>query len=164
MVVLNEDTNVNDVISELEISCLKDDNEKIEYTSEQYDLIKESVKRNNEFYNAWVRLYEKNTKTKPIEPGIRIDFKDNIRVHIQYKIKVHKDDICFTKRLQYPVKNFRLDYSCAQKDAKLYGQIFGTNIKQNDISIRQPSSNAISLESFEWILPGDGAIVVMLNG
>lgn len=36
-------------------------------------------------------------------------------------------------------------------------------MKQSDVSIQYISDNTISLETFDWLLPTNGAIVVMLN-
>ena len=42
----------------------------------------------------------------------------------------------------------------------IFGQLFGTELKQSDFLIRYPLPNSVSLESFEWLLPDNGAIVV----
>lgn len=115
----------------------------------------------NEFYNKKITISDKENADGQ-KKGIRIEFDDNIEIRMRYKIDVHKNDPCFTKRLQHPVKNFRLDYACNDDNIELYGQIFGTEIKQSDISIKY-TDNAISLETFDWLLPDNGAIVVMLK-
>lgn len=112
----------------------------------------------NEFYNKKIFISDKEGNEG--NKGVRVEFNDYIEVKMRYKIAVPKNDLCFTKRLQHPAKNFRLDYSCDDNDRKLYGQIFGTEIKQSDISIKY-AKNSISLETFDWLLPGNGAIVVM---
>ena len=56
-----------------------------------------------------------------------------------------------------------LNYSYKKNGAKLFGQVFGTEMKQSDVSIQYISDNTISLETFDWLLPTNGAIVVMLN-
>lgn len=81
---------------------------------------------------------------------------------MRYTIKVHKEDRCFTKRLQHPAKNFRLDYMSKDENVKLYGQMFGTEMKQSNMYIRSMSSNSKSLECFDMLLPQNGAMVVML--
>ena len=151
-----------DAIKDIEIICTIDD----KYTKNYSDDIKldfSAINDKVEFYDTQVYIDAKEKKNIDAPKGIRIDFKDNIEVHIQYKIQVHKDDICFTKRLQHPVKNFRLDYSYKKNGAKLFGQVFGTEMKQSDVSIQYISDNTISLETFDWLLPTNGAIVVMLN-
>lgn len=144
-------------ISDLKVSCNIDNKGKNDL-SDRIDFRSENI--TNEFYNRRITLVDKSGDTK--QNGIRIDFDDNIEVEMRYKIAVHKSDPCFTKRLQRPVKNFRLDYICNDDSVDLYGQIFGTEIKQSDISIKY-SSNSISLETFDWLLPDNGAIVIMLK-
>lgn len=159
----DKETN-GDAIREMRIIYRKDEEEKVELIQNQdFELKYEKLREKDEYYNMEVYLDTKNKKSSDLKPGIRIDFKDSLEVHLEYKIEVHKDDICFTKRMRHPVKNFRLDYSYRDMEGKLYGQIFGTEIKQCDISIKYPTSYSISLETFDWLLPDNGAIVVMLN-
>ena len=114
-----------------------------------------------EYYNARIWLEPQNRKPSDLKPGIRVDFKDNLIVRLDYTIDVHVNDVCFTKRLQHPAKNFRLDYSCKDIEGHLFGQIFGTQLKQSEFSIKYLSENSISLEAFDWLLPDNGAIVVL---
>lgn len=158
-----EDTS-EDAIRGMKIIYKKDEEEKVELVQGQdFELKYEKLREKDEYYNMEVYLDAKNKRTSDLKRGVRIDFKDNIEVHLEYKIEVHQDDICFTKRMQHPVKNFRLDYSYRDMVGKLFGQIFGTEIKQCDISIKYPTPYSISLETFDWLLPDNGAIVVMLN-
>ncbi|MBO5189625.1 MAG: hypothetical protein J6C22_01140 [Bacteroides sp.] len=149
-------------IKDIKITCSIDGKETKDYSND-IKLVFSTINSKVNFYDTQVCIDAKEEKNTDIKKGIRIDFKDHIEVHMQYKIQVHKDDICFTKRLQHPVKNFRLDYSYKKDGVKLFGQIFGTEMQQSDISIQYLSDNAISLETFDWLLPTNGAIVVMLN-
>lgn len=116
----------------------------------------------NEFYSVQVSIYDKNGD-KSVE-GIRVEFSDRLRVKLTYTIRVNKSDPCFTKRLKYPTKNFRLDYNCDDPSITLFGQILGTQINQSDISINYNDKKSfVSLETFDWLLPSNGAIVVMLK-
>lgn len=163
LILLNgNEESKNESIKDIKITCIIDDKDNIDY-SKEITLNFSSINSKVEFYDTQVYIDAKEKKETDAKNGIRVDFKDNIEVHIQYTIQVHKDDICFTKRLQHPVKNFRLDYSYKKENAKLFGQIFGTEIKQSDISIQYINDNTISLETFDWLLPANGAIVVMLN-
>ncbi len=148
------------VLDILEFKCSVDNKEPKDLIPDCkvcYEPIKE-----DEYYNTKVYIKSSTAPDETPSPGIVISFTENIQVHLRYKIRVCKEDRCFTKRLQHPVKNFRLDYSCKDKDAVLYGQIFGTEMKQSDMSIRSVSNNTISLECFDWLLPQNGTIVVML--
>ena len=153
------------VLDLLEFSCVVDDEDLRDIKNES-EVVCEPLEKQDEYYNTRVVLKTKKTtsdsKKKNQEEGVLVSFKDNIQVRIRYKIKVHKEDRCFSKRLQHPAHNFRLDYSCKSDNVKLYGQIFGTEMKQQDMSIKSASDNSISLECFDWLLPQNGAIVVML--
>ena len=157
----DERRNVMDIV---EFNCLVDD-EKTINIKEKCDPYYTPIERTDEYYNTKVVLKAKETQNRTQEElllGVPVSFKDNIQVRIRYTIKVHKEDRCFSKRLQHPAHNFRLDYSSKSADVKLNGQIFGTQMRQSDLSIRNASNNSISLECFDWLLPQNGAIVVML--
>lgn len=152
----------NEVLELLEFSCEVDDTE-VRNVKEESEIVCEPLEKQDEYYNTRVVLKAKNAHSeKETLEGVPVSFKDNIQVRIRYKIKVHKEDRCFSKRLQHPAHNFRLDYSSKSDNVKLYGQIFGTEMKQQDMSIKSASDNSISLECFDWLLPQNGAIVVML--
>ncbi len=147
-----------EAITDLSIYCSIDNKPEIDLSGR----IKfESQDITEEFYNKKITISDKENTDNP-RKGLRVEFDDNIKVRMKYKIDVHKTDPCFTKRLQHPAKNFRLDYTCNDDSIELFGQIFGTEIKQSDISIKYPS-NSISLETFDWLLPDNGAIVIMLK-
>ena len=147
-------------ISDIKIEFSIDGNDGHKISEQEYVLDASTLNDSVEFYDTKIILYgvdNQNQKTQ----GIKATFKDQLEVHIEYNIKVPKDDICFSKRLRHPVRNFRLDYSYNSPNVKLYGQLFGTEIKQSDISVKYMGDNNISLETFDWLLPDNGAIVVM---
>lgn len=111
----------------------------------------------SEFYNARVDFADKESKNI----GYSVHFKYMLKVVISFTIVVPEDDICFTKRVKVPTCNFRVDYSYDSKNVKLYGQLFGTNIDQSEVSVNNMGDNKISLETSQWLLPKDGAIVVV---
>lgn len=93
---------------------------------------------------------------------LNIRFKDKIKVELNYSITTPINDKIFTKRLRYPVKYFRIDYTSKTNSHKLYGQLLGTLIEQSKISTNiQNDKTHLSLETFDWLLPGNGAIIVM---
>ena len=156
--VLVKDGKWNDKMLDLNIQCQIDDKKEIIDFKDRIAFTNHPLK--GEFYNTEVTLYD--SKGDDSAHGIRVDFSDNIKVKMTYNITVNKEDPCFTKRLQHPAKNFRLDYGCDDPNINLYGQIFGTQLKQSDISINY-NNESMSLETFDWLLPTNGAIVVMLN-
>ncbi|MDE5785154.1 MAG: hypothetical protein K2H98_01340, partial [Duncaniella sp.] len=155
--VLIEGDRPQDAIKDLKILCTVD-NFPQDDLSESIELISEDIRE--DFYNKKLILVEKDRNDK--HEGIRIEFNDQIKVTMRYKIKVPSSDLCFTKRLKHPAENFRLDYTCIDQNTKLYGQLFGTEIKQSNISINYTGSS-ISIETFDWLLPGNGAMVIMLK-
>lgn len=142
----------------LTILCRIDDGVERDF-SKKFKFDYEKVE--HQFYNKKITIVEDTTEERR-EKGIRVEFKKHIEVKLRYNINVDIKDPCFTKRVQHPAKNFRLDYACADEDVKLFGQIFGTGIKQSDVSVKY-LRNSISLETFDWLLPNNGAMVVMLK-
>lgn len=158
-----EDDKVDAYFLDFDISLFTKDNDKEEYKKigeqdkQEFGLI-EGQKPNpdKEFYNASVYYGRKKTG----EEGRWVKFKSKLKVCISFTIITPADDICFTKRVKHPTCNFRLDYFYDSNDVRLYGQLFGTNIEQSEVSVVNISDNKISLETSEWLLPKDGAIVV----
>ena len=111
----------------------------------------------NEYHTAKMFLVDKQSN----EEGVQIHFKNNMKVDMTFVTKVLKDDVCFTKRVQYPAENFRLDYQYLNDEIRLNGQIMGTYLKQSNVEITYESDNSISLETFNWLLPDNGAVVVV---
>lgn len=153
-------------INDMKISCTIDGGTKREYIpGTDFDFKKEPFTES--FYNTKVSIKMKENKSFSPEEiakgGIPVRFKEHIQVEISYTIKVAKRDICFTKRLQHPAKNFELCYSYERKNGRLCGQIFGTDIKQSDVNIHYINDNNICMTTFDWLLPNNGAMIVMLN-
>lgn len=149
---------------EFKLTLFKKDNEDSEYTEITDDFVKSYELKDGkkpdpdkEFYNASVYM----ARTGGTEDGLKVRFKYKLKVAISFTIIVPADDICFTKRLKHPAHNFRIDYFYDSNDVKLYGQLFGTNIEQSEVTVTNVSDNKISLETSEWMLPRDGAIVVV---
>lgn len=95
--------------------------------------------------------------------GFYVTFEDKIKVNMQYEIKVPVDDICYTKRLRYPVKYFHLDYILNEqiKNFRLTGQLLGTLIDQNDIYIEiSDDKKHVCMRTHNWLLPKNGAFIV----
>jgi len=94
--------------------------------------------------------------------NLYVIFTDKIHVTLEYSLEVPSKDNHFTKRMKYPVKYFRLDYSIDDTSMKLYGQLIGTLMDQSNITSRYSDErNSISIETFNWLLPQNGVFVVM---
>lgn len=161
LVLSNGKDNIKDkAITDVRIRCIIDDGQAKNLSSEiEFD--SSSVDSRETFYDTKVELVAKNDSYKGDKKGLKIEFDKSLEVKMSYDIVVDKDDISFTKRLRHPAKNFRLDYTFeTTSPIKIFGQLFGTELKQSDFLIRYPLPNSVSLESFEWLLPDNGAIVV----
>lgn len=161
LVLSNGKDNMKDkAITDVRIRCIIDDGLAKDLSSEiEFD--SSSVDSRETFYDTKVELVAKNDSYKGDKKGLKIEFDKSLEVKMSYDIVVDKDDISFTKRLRHPAKNFRLDYTFeTTSPIKIFGQLFGTELKQSDFLIRYPLPNSVSLESFEWLLPDNGAIVV----
>lgn len=161
LVLSNGKDNMKDkAITDVRIRCIIDDGQAQNLSSEiEFD--SSSVDSRETFYDTKVELVAKNDSYKGDKKGLKIEFDKSLEVKMSYDIVVDKDDISFTKRLRHPAKNFRLDYTFeTTSPIKILGQLFGTELKQSDFLIRYPLPNSVSLESFEWLLPDNGAIVV----
>mgnify|MGYP000566971685 FL=1 len=161
LVLSNGKDNMKDkAITDVRIRCIIDDGQAQNLSSEiEFD--SSSVDSRETFYDTKVELIAKKDSYKGDKKGLKIEFDKSLEVKMSYDIVVDKDDISFTKRLRHPAKNFRLDYTFeTTSPIKIFGQLFGTELKQSDFLIRYPLPNSVSLESFEWLLPDNGAIVV----
>lgn len=161
LVLSNGKDNMKDkAITDVRIRCIIDDGQAQNLSSEiEFD--SSSIDSRETFYDTKVELVAKNDSYKGDKKGLKIEFDKSLEVKMSYDIVVDKDDISFTKRLRHPAKNFRLDYTFeTTSPIKIFGQLFGTELKQSDFLIRYPLPNSVSLESFEWLLPDNGAIVV----
>lgn len=91
---------------------------------------------------------------------INVSFDNFVRVRIVYTQICPVADSHYTRRLKYSAKEYTLNYSC-QNDYSLHGQIIGTLIKQSDMSIVKNGDNNLTLICRSWLLPKNGAFIVM---
>lgn len=95
---------------------------------------------------------------------IDVLFTDEISVKLKYRQLLPEADKHFTKRLKYSTESYRIDYSCDEHNIQLFGQLFGPMIDQSHISIQlSDDKKRLSMESFDWLLPGSGSFIVMGN-
>lgn len=94
---------------------------------------------------------------------LNISINKKVKVKICYELLLLEDDIAFTKRLRYAVKDFTLDYRLADgmEDYVVSGQLLGTLLNQTDISTHLSSDKSkIHLRTVGWLLQQNGALVV----
>ena len=162
---INETDTIDKYFKDFKITFYKKDDEESAYAeiTDDPSLIDYELKEgkkpslDKEFYNASVYMARNGIEGE----GLKVKFRYKLKVSISFTIIVPADDICFSKRLKHPAHNFRIDYFYDSDDVKLYGQLFGTNIEQSEVTVTNVSDNKISLETSEWMLPRDGAIVVV---
>lgn len=129
-----------------------------DYSNKDNPLSATNMNREN---SSTEKKYEIGEINKNID--LYLMFKKRIVVKLEYEISVPEDDICFSKRLRYPVKYFNLDYSLGNgfEDVKLSGQLIGTLIDQEDISYYlSENKRKLSFRTHNWLLPKNGVFIV----
>ena len=91
---------------------------------------------------------------------LEVSFKDCVQVRICYSQIYPAADSHYTRRLKYAACSYMLSYTCLDNYV-LHGQVLGTLIKQSDMSIMKNNVNNITLLCRNWLLPKNGAFVVM---
>jgi hypothetical protein len=95
--------------------------------------------------------------------GLFIKFTNRITVKFEYEINVSKADLVLTKRLRYPVKYFQLECTSNVPTVSLRGQLIGTLIEQSKITTTlSDDKKRLFLQTHDWLLPRNGAVVVMV--
>lgn len=154
-IMVEEKKQPSNYITNPEFHISIDGGEEVKYKDVKWKFC--DLDTHQEYYNQKGQLYNGE------EEGIVIQFDDNIIVKEHYKVIIPKKDICFSKRLWYPALNFILNYTHNVANTKLYGQIFGSNIKQTNVNCTYMGDTSISLESLDILLPENGAIIVVAN-
>ena len=152
-IMVESEKKSEDYISNPELYISIDGGKEKKYESAKWKF--NPLDKKQEYYNQKGQLYNGETE------GIIIEFDDNIIVKEYFKVIVPIKDICFSKRLRYPALNFILNYTHNVDNTKLYGQIFGSNIKQTNVNCTYMADNSIILESLDILLPENGAIVII---
>ncbi len=149
----NED--VNDVFKMIKYAVSIDDGPEVDYVKNGIKN-KEAISDATDMpYNSLVTLVDKDNNP------INFEFSRSIKIEKIFEVRVPKDDITFLKRVNIPVKSFRLDYSFPNSDVKLVASCFGTLAFSNEGNMKIiHESDHISIESYSWLLPGNGVFVV----
>lgn len=114
------------------------------------------------YIEIWLDEMKNEFHEFPNEPKLLVEFTDTIQVKFDYTVYVPILDIHYTKRFRYPVKYYRLDYSCDEDEVEVYGQLISTLLDQSKISTKfSDDQKHLSLESFGWLLPKNGIIAVI---
>lgn len=92
---------------------------------------------------------------------INKSFKRCMEVKISYNKITINSDKTFCKRLRHPAKSFILNYSVKDVNQKLHGELLGTLVDISDYSIIGNETNSIFIESRKWMLPKNGAVIIL---
>ena len=96
------------------------------------------------------------------ESGVELvaQFSKRVCVKIKYKQICPWSDSHYTRRLKYPAQTYMISYYC-EDNLLLHGQVLGTLINQPDISVIQSCDNSLIMSCRNWLLPMNGAFIVM---
>jgi hypothetical protein len=89
-----------------------------------------------------------------------VDFTKSLIISRVVEVTTPLTDTLFIKRVKMPVKSLKVDYTYDRNDVKLIGACFGTMAYPSDGKLKViQEKNYISIEAFEWILPGNGIFI-----
>lgn len=118
-------------------------------------LTEETIKKLDSSGSIDYKTFDSDTKHEVIAK-----FRESVHVRISYSQISPIADSHYTRRLKYSAKNYMISYSCSDSYL-LHGQILGTLIKQSDMSIIKNNRNNLTMICRNWLLPKNGAFIVM---
>ena len=91
-----------------------------------------------------------------------VRFKNKVRVVLKYRMIIPVRDNHYTRRMRYSSESLLLSYHC-EDNVQIHGQVLGTLVKQDKITIVQDDNhkNSIMIQCRGWLLPGNGIFVVL---
>ncbi len=109
-------------------------------------------------HNHFVSLLEKGT-----DNNLSFRFKDKLEIEIEDERIVPENDNIYVKRIKNPTKNFQIHYSVVNMNCKLQGACLGATV---GIPLKPTrtvmTEKSISIESFDWLLPGNGIMIAAI--
>jgi hypothetical protein len=156
-IYLNMDANANvdDFLKIHKLTIKIDDGKEEDYTSQI--IIKKELTTEPEFrYNSILSWAFKDNNP------LQFSFKKSIQISRVFEVRTSMTDITFIKRVTLPVKSFKIDYNYnGNENIRLIGTCFGTLVYPNVGKMNViEGDNYISIESFSWMLPGNGIFIV----
>ncbi len=147
--------NVNDIYKLIKYSVSIDEKAEVDYVAEGIKIEEAAYDTNDMTYNTQLTIVTKDNKE------LEFEFSKSIRMEKIYEVRVPRSDITFLKRLNMHAKSFRLDYHFPNAGIKLVAACFGTLAFSPNGNIKIIHENDyISVESYTWLLPGNGVFVV----
>jgi len=152
-----ENENVGDMFKILKYVVTADDKKEIDYMKEGIKIIESPSDTTDMPYNVQTSIVNKDNN--PLE----FEFIKWLKIEKIWEVRVPKADITFLKRVKIPVKSFRLDYHFPDSGVKLVAACFGTLALSDEGNIKIiHEDDHVSIESYTWLLPGNGAYVVTI--
>lgn len=146
-----------ELITYSEIKFIVDDLRTIDY-SQKHSVSISKIDSPEDYYDRRIELKDKDEKDY-----CKIEFADNVVVTLKFTVKTPIGDTCFTKRLKHPAKHFNLGFSLDMEGYKPVGETFGTEIGVSSSVINQHNKRNLTLISPDWMLPNNGAYVVLVK-
>jgi hypothetical protein len=159
-----KDDKLTEPIKDIEISCNIDEQGYENYSTKIEPDISPLDKK-LEYYNHCVTIIEKGVtiNSDRTKNGIKIDYKDRIKVKLSYTMIVPKEDNCFSKLMRHPTKTLFVDYTDYSSDVELVGHMIGTELSYSDVGVtyKNKDKNSLMLNSYgKWLLPNEGVIII----
>jgi hypothetical protein len=107
-----------------------------------------------------VHIYFTDKNDQPIKWA----YDKTIEIEVEDQRLVPAHDNIYVKRIdKTPIKNLHITYKIDGMNCKLEGNCFGTLSSTSSGTIRVVRhDNSIGIESFSWLLPGNGIMIAML--
>jgi len=139
----------------LNFIVIADDNAEVDY-KDKIEITKTDIDQPDIHYNSQLTFTSKGTTTP-----LSIDFNNSIKIFKTIEVKTPITDITYIKRVKIPVKALNIQCNYQGNDLRLVGSCFGALSFPDNKGIRViQEQNTISIESYNWILPGDGIFIV----
>jgi hypothetical protein len=149
--------NVNDLFKISKYSVFADEKDEVDFVKAGMQLKVAISDATDMPYNTIISITDKDNNP------INLEFSKWLKIEKIYEIKVPKEDRTFLKRVKIPVKSFRLDYHFPDSHVKLVASCFGTLAFSTEGSMKIIHEiDHISIESYSWLLPGNGVFVVAI--
>lgn len=154
---IEDGQSVNNIFKVLKLTVKIDDQPESDYTS-NVEIKENKINKSDIPFDRELVWYDKKSNSV-----LAFDYTNSIIINRVTEVRTPKSDITYIKRVKKPVKSLKVDYSYGGHDLKLVGSCFGTLSYSNDGGMKIiQEDNYISIESFNWLLPGNGIFIVKI--
>lgn len=136
-----------------------DDQQRMDFTDKIELKFVEKNDEKNPAHNYLVSIQEKGT-----DRNFSFNFRDTLEIEIEDERLVPFSDNVFVKRIKTPTKNFRIHYTVINMECTLQGACLGAVLGNSPVGQVRTVINekSISIESFDWLLPGNGIVIAAI--